>query len=241
MRHTSIYLFLVPVWFDLGFLVLSTSLSGCILIPLMRLHTVYLTLCFLPAHLEQNPWRELERALNPKANPAPFHGKGKTKGKRSISKPFYVFDLSQRCSFNLSCTSDMKKPWKLIHFRDESVLATVPRNRTANSGWTGIPGLSEGIIPWKTAPGKCSLPCCSSALVVGSWHRVQFHLGSGQGRTARQWQFSDEKLGKKKKKKLKNYTYNPSEERSSLCQALIHSQNESFLFTRSCWHYNAPK
>lgn len=64
-RHTSICLFLVLFWFDFGFLALSsTSLSGCTSIPLMRLHTVYLTLCFLPAHWEQGPWRELER-INP--------------------------------------------------------------------------------------------------------------------------------------------------------------------------------
>lgn len=87
MRHTSICLFLVPIWFGLGFSALSTSLSGCILIPFMRLHTVYLTLCFLAAHLEHSPWRELERTPNPKANSAPFHGKGKTKGKCSISEP----------------------------------------------------------------------------------------------------------------------------------------------------------
>lgn len=198
MRHTSICLFLVPIWFGLGFSALSTSLSGCILIPLMRLHTAYLTLCFLPEHLEHSLWRELERTPNPKANSAPFHGKGKTKGKCSISEPLLCV-----WSFTALLIQSVLHWWyeeamNLIHFRDESFLATVLRHRSANTGWTGVPGLSEGIIPWETAPGKCSLPCCSSALGVGSWHRVQFHLGSRQGRTARRWQFSDEKLREKK-------------------------------------------
>lgn len=169
----------------------------------MRLHTVYLTLYFLPScTLRTGPLERAGKGSILKPTQPRFMGRVKRRVNAPFPSCFYVFDLSQRCSFNLSCTSDTKKPWKLIHFRDESVLATVPRHRSANTGWTGIPGLSEGIIPWKTAPGKCSLPCCLSALVVDSWHRVQFHLGSRQGRTARQWQFSDEKLGEKIIKKL---------------------------------------
>lgn len=172
--------------------------------------------------------------------------------RQRVDAPFWsffsAFDLSQCCSFNLPCTSDMRKPWKLIHLRDELVLATVPRHRSADTGWTGIPGLSEKIIPWKTAPGKRSLPCFLSALVVGSWHRVQFHLGKAE--LPDNDSFQRRSLAKKiilkithtillKKNNLKNYTC--KEERSSLSQVLIHCQYKSFLFTRSCWHCKTPK
>lgn len=107
---------------------------------------------FLPAILYQSPWRELEITLIPKADSVPFHGKGKAKA--SFWSLFYVFDLSQHSSFNPSRTSDMKKLWKLIHFKDESVLATVLSHRSVSTGWTAIPALSAGNISLKNSTWK---------------------------------------------------------------------------------------
>lgn len=140
-----------------GFLGLSASLGVSILIPLIRLHKTSLLsagwtcVSFLHTTALGESWKWL-RIL--KLTQSHFMGRVKQRVNTPFRSLFYVFDLSQRSSFNPSRTSDMKKLWKLIHFRDESVLATVLSHRSASTGWTGIPVLSAGNNSLKNSTWK---------------------------------------------------------------------------------------
>lgn len=122
------------------------------LIPMMTKYNC-MNLCFFPVYLGQSPWRwKLLWIL--KSTQCHFMGRVKWRVSAPFWSLFYVFDLLQHPSFNPSCASDMKKLWKLIHFRDESVLATVLSHRSASTGWTGIPVLPAGSNSWQNDTWK---------------------------------------------------------------------------------------
>lgn len=159
MRHTSIWFFWLPVWFEWGFLALRASLGVSILVHLIRLHATPLMsagwtcVSFLQTYTRAlgESWKWLWIL---KSTQSHFMGRVKQRVNASFQSLFYAFDLSQCSSFSPSCTSDMKKLWKLIHFKDESVLATVLSHRSVSTGWTGIPVLSAGNISLKNGTWK---------------------------------------------------------------------------------------